>query len=174
MATHPFSYYLDYVLNEEGGYADLPGDEATNLGVKKSIWESWINRPATKEEVRRLTREDVAPLYKELYWDPCRCGEMPEGFNLATFDFSVHSGANRAILYLQEALKVVQDGVLGEKSMAALRKAGLKELLTYLDLRLEFIKHAGLYKLYGKGWLNRIHNLRAHVAAIFVKEKIKQ
>ena len=59
------------VLKNEGGYVDNPADPggATNLGCTKAVWEQYIGRSVTKDDIKALTPNDVMPLYKAKYWD---------------------------------------------------------------------------------------------------------
>ena len=58
---------LAAVLHHEGGYVNHPSDPGgiTNLGCTKATWEKWCGRPVTEQDMRELTPNDVAPLYKE-------------------------------------------------------------------------------------------------------------
>jgi len=68
---------FEHMLNSEGGFIRHPSDPGgmTNLGVTKAVWEEWIGRASTEREMRSLTPEIVEPLYKEKYWNACRCDE---------------------------------------------------------------------------------------------------
>jgi lysozyme family protein len=68
-----FGKALRLLLKHEGGYVNHPDDPGgiTNLGVTKRVYEEWIGREATEEDMENLTPEDVAPLYKTNYWDKC-------------------------------------------------------------------------------------------------------
>ena len=61
-----FEIAIKEVLHHEGGYVNHPKDPGgeTNLGVTKRVYEEWGGTKNMKE----LTFEDVAPIYKKNYW----------------------------------------------------------------------------------------------------------
>ena len=69
----------------EGGYVNIskiPGGE-TNLGVTKRVYEEW----GGTKDMKDLTVEDVAPIYKKNYWDKLKGDNLPGGLDLCVFDF---------------------------------------------------------------------------------------
>jgi lysozyme family protein len=66
---------LETILHHEGGYVNHPEDPGgeTNLGVTKRVYEE---HGGTKD-MKDLTVEDVAPIYKKGYWDRMKCDEIP-------------------------------------------------------------------------------------------------
>ena len=64
-----FEIALQALLKHEGGFVNDPRDPGgmTNLGVTKKVWEAFVGREVTEDEMRKLTPETVAPLYKQRY-----------------------------------------------------------------------------------------------------------
>lgn len=60
-----FDKCLEMLLEHEGGYVNDPMDNGgmTNLGVTRRVYEDWMDRPVTEQEMRDLTPDDVAPIY---------------------------------------------------------------------------------------------------------------
>ena len=52
------------LLKHEGGFVNHPRDPGgmTNLGVTKKVYEKWMGREVTEQEMRDLTPEMVAPI----------------------------------------------------------------------------------------------------------------
>lgn len=113
---------LPIILKAEGGYTVDQGGP-TMLGVTQKALSSWLRRPASVEEVKALTPEAVAPLYKADYWNAAHCNELPVGVDLMTFDESVNEGAGRAIRHVQAALGVTPDGMFGPNTRLAVGHA---------------------------------------------------
>ena len=69
---------LETILHHEGGYVNHPKDPGgeTNLGVTKRVYEE---HGGTKD-MKDLTVEDVAPIYKKGYWDKMKGDELPGGY----------------------------------------------------------------------------------------------
>jgi lysozyme family protein len=138
-----FDRALAAVLVHEGGYVDHPKDPggATNLGVTVGTLSHWLGRPATKGEVKALTKAKVAPIYRANYWDLAGCNNLPPGVDLAIFDLAVNSGVGRARLYV-EASKNISDSAERIRFICARRMTFLKSLKTW--------------KTFGRGWSRRV------------------
>lgn len=163
-----FDACFDFVLKEEGGYVDHPKDPGgvTNLGVTKATWEKWIGRKVTPEDMRKLTPEAVKPLYKKQYWDRVRASELPQGIDLAMFDFAVNSGPVTAIRCLQMVVEVEIDGILGPGTHAAAwRMDGNDLILGFCEVREDYLRSLPHFATFGRGWLNRISRVKSAALA---------
>jgi lysozyme family protein len=160
-----FDRCLKLVLKAEGGYVDHPRDPggATNLGVTKKVWEEWVGKEVTKDDIKALTPAMVAPLYKKMYWDRVRGDELPAGVDFVTFDIAVNSGAGRAAKFLQRAVGVEADGAIGPKTVQAVLTCNVsgEDLVNKLcDMRMDFWKSLPTFDTFGKGWTNRGNHVR--------------
>ena len=153
-----FEPSLAAVLQHEGGFVNHPSDPGgmTNLGVTKAVWEAYSGKPATEQDMRSLTKEMVAPLYRKRYWDACRCNEMPSGIDYLVFDFAVNAGCTRSAKTLQQALRIQTDGVIGPVTLQAVKDADAKQLINDFSRNKEnFYRSLVTFSTFGKGWLNR-------------------
>ena len=68
---------IETILHHEGGYVNHPEDPGgeTNLGVTKKVYEEW----GGTKDMKELTVDDVAPIYKKNYWDRMKCDDLPSG-----------------------------------------------------------------------------------------------
>ena len=107
-----FAESLQALLKHEGGFVNHPSDPGgmTNLGVTKAVWEAWVTHPVSEAEMRSLTPEKVAPLYKNKYWDKICGDDLPSGVDMVVFDAAVNSGPGRAAKWLQACVGVEPDG----------------------------------------------------------------
>lgn len=167
-----FELCLSEVLRHEGGYADHPVDPggATNMGITHKTlarWRQvspWWDLP--KAEVKSLKGEEAAKIYRALYWDLCRAGDLPAGMDLAVFDYAVNSGPNRAIRTLQGVLGVAVDGLVGPLTIAAAGKANAAFVINAIcDRRLGFLKALSTFPVFGRGWTGRVASVRAAALA---------
>jgi len=157
-----FPASLALVLKAEGGFVNHPRDPGgmTNLGVTRNVWREWVNRDVDEAEMRALTPELVTPLYKQRYWDACKCSDLPLGVDYVVFDSAVNMGSSRAARLLQAALGVKADGIIGRATIAAATAADPAELVESFSLGKEaFYQSLSTFSTFGKGWLNRV----AHV-----------
>ena len=117
-----FDKCLRMLLKHEGGFVNHPKDPGgiTNLGVTKKVYEKWVGRDVTEQEMRDLTVEQVAPIYKKNYWDKCKCDKLPSGADWSVFDWAVNSGTGRASKAVQKICGAEPDGVIGPKTLALL------------------------------------------------------
>jgi len=168
--SHPdrFNAALKVVLKHEGGYVNHPRDPGgrTNLGVTQRVWEDWIGRKATEADMRALTPDTVAPLYRKKYWDKVRANELPAGLDLHVFDFGVNAGPARAVRYLQIMLGASPDGIWGPATKRALdnyiQQYGLtKAINRYAELREQYYRQLRTFDTFGRGWLRRNREVTA-------------
>jgi lysozyme family protein len=162
-----FNESLAMLLVHEGGFSNHNQDPGgvTNLGVTMKVWEEWVGHPVDEKQMRALTQQDVAPLYKRKYWDACRADELVSGLDYAVFDFAVNSGVGRSIKTLQACVGVIADGGFGSSTMAAVSQfkgESAKTLITeFCDKRLNFLKSLKTFAVFGKGWENRVNSVKA-------------
>lgn len=152
------------VIKSEGGFVNHPKDPGgmTNLGVTRSAWEAFINRKVTEDEMRALTPEVVKPFYKALYWDRIKGDSLPDGVDYAAYDLAVNSGPHRAAQYLQQIAGVTADGMIGPKSLEAINACDAKETADAIcDMRMDFLKKLPTFDTFGKGWSQRVAEVKA-------------
>lgn len=167
-----FDYCFNQVLKHEGGFVNHPKDPGgmTNLGVTKRVWETWTKREVSEEEMRALTPELVRELYKVMYWDKCRCDELPSGADYSVFDFGVNAGPRRSIITLQRAVSVKDDGIFGPGTMKAVMEAPVKKIISdYFGARIKFYKQLKTFETFGKGWSRRASEVMMGSANLYEK-----
>lgn len=154
-----FKKSLALVLAAEGGFVHHPSDPGgmTNLGVTQKAWRDWVKRGVEEAEMRALTPEQVAPMYKSKYWDACKCDDLPRGVDYAVFDAAVNLGPKRAAKLLQEALGVITDGVIGKVTIAAATAADPSDLIkSFSYVKEAFYQSLPTFGTFGKGWRHRV------------------
>ena len=162
-----FQECLARILKHEGGYSNDPLDSGgrTNLGVTQRVWEEFVGHPVTEADMKALTPEKIAPMYKLKYWNPSYCEVLPKGLDYVVFDFAVNAGTGRSVKTLQQAIGCVADGVIGRKTMAVINDANPKDLIgKFSDARADFSQGIVARKpdqaRFIKGWLNRVEESR--------------
>jgi lysozyme family protein len=149
-----FDHCLEMLLEHEGGYVNHPSDPGgeTNLGVTKRVWEDW----GGTKDMKELTPEDVAPLYKQLYWDKIKGDELPSGVDWCVFDWGVNSGTSRSAKALQRIVGTRDDGHIGPKTMELVMEADVHEIINKMyQERQEFYEKLKTFDTFGKGWTRR-------------------
>lgn len=150
---------LETILHHEGGYVNHPKDPGgeTNLGVTKRVYEEF----GGTKDMKDLTVEDVAPIYKKGYWDKMRGDDLPNGLDLCVFDFGVNAGPGRAAKYLQTMIGTVADGGIGPNTLAKVaeyvEEHGLAKVIdNYQEARQSYYEKLSTFSTFGKGWTRRV------------------
>lgn len=152
------------VLKHEGGFVNHPKDPGgmTNLGVTRANWEAYLNRDVTEAEMRALTPDVVKPFYKKNYWDKIKGDDLPSGVDYAAYDLAVNSGVGRAAKYLQRIAGVTDDGVIGPRSLEAIKSCDPEETIdAFCDMRMDFLKGLNTFDTFGRGWTIRVNDVKA-------------
>lgn len=78
-----FERALEFVLQWEGGYVNDPHDAGgeTNFGISK--------RYHPDLDIRNLTKEQVAEIYRKEYWLRVPCDTVSSPYDIVLFDSSV-------------------------------------------------------------------------------------
>lgn len=160
-----FDTCVNFVLGPsiEGGLSDHPNDPGgrTNMGVTQRRLESVrIDHPELHlpQKVDDLTRDQVVAVYRVCEWAWIQGDKLPGPIALLMFDSAVNQGATRAVEFLQSALRVKRDGVLGPVTIAAAAAADIRALAAEYAAQRGF-HYATLDKLddtFALGWMRRL------------------
>ncbi|RUW72021.1 hypothetical protein EN858_17565 [Mesorhizobium sp. M4B.F.Ca.ET.215.01.1.1] len=170
-----FQRALALVLKSEGGWSDNPADPggATMKGVTLANFRRYVKANATKADLRKISDQQIATVYRRFYWDPVAGAELPDGVDYAVFDFAVNSGPGRAAKYLQAVcgVGVVQDGRIGPATLAAVRAKPAGVVIdTLCDARLAFLRRLPTWQTFGRGWQSRVVGVR--IQAMMMAEPV--
>lgn len=163
---------IDDVIRREGGYVDHPRDRGgpTNFGITQSTLSRHLGRPASADDVRRLTRAAAADIYRRDYYEAPGIDQLPERIQPFVFDAAVNHGPARAIRFVQQVCDAAGFGPLAidgrcgprtsEAAFAADRAMGDWFLAALVEERRNFY-HALVardpgQRVFLNGWLNRL------------------
>ena len=158
-----FEQSLKMILHHEGLYVNHPSDPggSTMRGVTQAVWEDWVDRPVTEEEMKSLTVDDVTPIYKKNYWDRARCDDLGSGIDFSVFDLCVNGGVGRGARMLQKVVGVTQDGGIGPQTLAAVGRMDPVDIIEqYAAEREAFYRRLKTFDTFGRGWLRRNEETR--------------
>lgn len=129
---------IDEIIRIEGGYVDDPADSggATNYGITEAVARQW----GYKGHMRDLPRSVAFDIYAARYWDSVCADDLvrlSEGVAREVVDTGVNMGVERAAVFLQRALNVLNnlgglydditvDGNIGPATIKALHGYLLK------------------------------------------------
>jgi len=156
---------LNHVLQSEGLWSDNPADPggATMKGITLETYRSWKGNPhISKDDLKNISDQDVYNLYKQNYWDKVKGDDLPSGVDYAVFDASVNMGVDRASKLIQEAAGVPADGVIGNGTLQVIKNANPIDLINkFSDEKDAFYKSLPTFGTFGKGWLNRVAQVKS-------------
>ena len=149
-----FEACMAEVFKHEGGYVNDPHDPGgeTNMGISK--------RSYPKENIRGMTRERAAQIYRKDFWDKLKCDDLPAGLDLVAFDAGVNSGPARGAKWLQQAVGVTADGKVGPATlMAAKSTYAPAAVMRAVGFRKSFLMQLPTWERYKRGWLDRLASI---------------
>lgn len=163
------------ILLREGGYVDHAADRGgpTNFGITLATLSQWRGVPVVADDVKLLKREEAEAIYRKLYIeDPGFERVKDDDLRALLVDCGVNHGTHRALILLQRALCVKDDGLWGEQTDKALALSDPRETFKRLcaarvrfygaivskDPELEKARAAGfkLQAVFAAGWANRV------------------
>ena len=134
------------------GWDEILGAVAYGGDIEK-ISRALYGRENLRAEVRRF--------YKEAYWDRMRLDEVQSQIKgNEMFIFAVNVGIKPAVRVTQQLVGVVNDGIVGEQTLAAINRYDEERFDKQFD-RAELQYYNSLieknpkYKIYANGWRNR-------------------
>ncbi len=156
-----FESAVAFVLKAEGGYVNDPADAGgeTNYGISKRAYPDL--------DIKALTEQQAKDIYFEDYWLRCRCDDMPAYIAAAVFDTAVNMGQRTAIKFLQQALGVTVDGIIGPVTLSGTYQKSPDELLpdflSYRSKRYHELASKGQNSRFIRGWLKRTYELQQQI-----------
>lgn len=141
------------LMEHEGGYSNHPSDPGgeTMWGITLRVARENGYRGAMKD----LSVDTAKIIAKKKYWDAVQADNLPEDIRYAMFDAAYNSGPPQTIKWLQRAVEVADDGILGPQTKKALANVeGLK--MKIIGQRLDFLTRLPTWVAFGKGWARRL------------------
>lgn len=116
--SQQFLACMPFILREEGGYSNTPGDHggATNYGIIQREYDSFRHLAGLSlQSVRGITPAEYNIIYWHSYWLP-HCEELRPGLDLSVFNINVNGGPSRGTKLLQKILGLTVDGIWGNET----------------------------------------------------------
>lgn len=148
-----FDDALALILDLEGGgkITDDPADPGglTRWGISQRAYPDL--------DIRNLSRDEAAAIYRRDYWQPMGCDGYPYVTALMLFDCAVNQGLPTAARLAQAAAGVAVDGIIGPRSRAAIAAAHPVAFTAQIAVaRLDRYRHAGGANRFFRGWAARV------------------
>jgi len=167
------SKIVPFILKWEGGFVNDPQDlgGATNMGVTIGTWKQVGydkngDGNIDVDDLKLLTKDDVVNrVLKPHYWDRWKADDIKsQSVANILVDWVWLSGAH-GIKIPQMILGVTVDGVVGNKTLAALNAREPKEIFDAIKAaRVNFIENIchkrPANRKFQRGWMNRLNDIR--------------
>lgn len=150
----------------EGGYSNNPHDDGgpTMKGITIAVFRGFMrNNRLGIDDLKAISDETVAAIYKQNYWDKVKGDELPKGVDYTAFDYALNSGPGRPAKAIQRIVGAEVDGAIGDKTLAKIKTVDPRFLITEVNAeRLAFMKRAKnskgelLWTTFGVGWQRRV------------------
>jgi lysozyme family protein len=135
----------------EGGYWNDPAGGETNHGITLAVARAWGYLGAMKD----LPLETARTIARAWYWTPHRCDQLPPAIAFHVFD-GVYNGGP-AVKWLQQAVGATPDGIIGPKTVEAVRAMHPAEVVMKFNrYRLEYLTGLKNWPENSRGWARRI------------------
>lgn len=156
-----------FILKWEGGFVNDPLDKggATNKGITIGTFRQFYGKDATVEQLKRITNEQWLHVFKAGYWDRWQADRITnQAVANILVDWVWASGVN-GIKIPQRVLGVADDGIVGEKTIAALNAQNPAEFFSKIHTeRIKFVddivRRNPTQARFIKGWKNRINDIK--------------
>ncbi len=143
--------------NWTGGGVGLGVCNGTKFGISAAAYPDL--------DIFALTADQAKALYRRDYWAKVSGDQLPPPLALMVFDAAVNNGGHRACVWLQQAVGVVVDGVVGAITLGAVTEAAARPdgatalCVEFLTQRLLFMVELSTWPTFGQGWARRLFRL---------------
>lgn len=168
-----FQTAYDIVRGHELGYQNHPNDTGnynsrgqqvgTNWGINAQVYENYLNRPPTAQDMEDMPRHVALSIFKQLYWDRIKGDEIRDQ-QVANILFDGHVNHGRwGIQIMQGVLGVSRDGAVGPQTLGAINSANPFTLFNaYKKARIaayhDLVRRRPTDGVFINGWMNRINS----------------
>lgn len=156
---------INDIIKREGGYVNHPDDRGgpTNMGITLKTLARFRDEVVVDSDVENLTREEAVKIYWRDYvrkpgFDYIHSDSLAEHL----VDIGVLHGPERAIKWLQQAIGVEPDGVIGPVTLSAVNEGTLlaeevSKMLAVFRIRFmgRLISNDHSQAAFAAGWLKR-------------------
>lgn len=157
---------VPFILSWEGGFANDPDDTggATNKGITIGTFREVFGKDKTVNGLKHITDAQWMEVLRKKFWDRWLASRIDsQAVANMLVDWTWHSG-KYGITIPQRILGVKADGIVGEKTLAAINNAEPKALFVILkDERKAYLtrqaKVSPRKRKFLNGWLNRVNSM---------------
>ena len=175
MSSNNFARIQPFIEKWEGGYSNHPSDRGgpTNMGITLATLRNWRHDDSlTADDVKRLSLDEARRIFKARYYDVVRGDDLPLQVAAPVYNAAVLHGTGRSAEFLQNSLvscgaHVDVDRIIGPDTLGAVAAVDVQRLSkAFLDIEDAYFRRLPEFPVFGKGWLNRLNDMRSFVATL--------
>ena len=155
-----FDAIIERLMKHEGGYVNHPNDPGgeTMYGVTKRVAQAH----GYFGDMRKLPKSTAKAITEKSYYKAVKGDQLDRLIAWQLTDAAYNHGNRQAVKFLQRAVGVTADGLIGPRTLAAVAEMDKNDVVfLFLAERLEFFTNLSIWQTFGKGWARRIvGNLR--------------
>lgn len=158
-----FEIAFQRLIGHEGGYSNDRNDPGNWTGGKVGLGKllgtkfGLAANTYPNLDIKNLTIDQAKLIYKKDWWDKLGADQLHPAIVYQLWDFAINAGKSRAVKELQQVAGVPDDGIIGPKTIAAVKVMEVNDVLLMLAAeRLKFYTSLSTWDRYGKGWTNRV------------------
>lgn len=155
-----FESLFNRLMQHEGGYVNHPNDPGgeTMYGVTKRVAQAH----GYFGDMRKLPKSTAKAITEKSYYKAVKGDQLDRLIAWQLTDAAYNHGNRQAVKFLQRAVGVTADGLIGPRTLAAVAEMDKNDVVfLFLAERLEFFTNLRIWQTFGKGWARRIvGNLR--------------
>jgi len=158
-----FEEAFDRLIGHEAGYSDDRRDPGNWTGGRVGAGELKGTKYGIAAntypdlDIKNLTLEQAKAIYHRDWWLKIGADEIDPAIVVQLWDFAINAGMSTARRALQRAVRVADDGVIGPRTIAAVRSMSVTDvLMRFNGQRLRYYTSLSTWPTYGKGWTNRV------------------
>lgn len=135
--------------NDPGNYTPDGVFKGTKFGISAKAYPQL--------DIENLTLEQAKLIYLRDYWERPRLDKLQPQVAAQVFDGAVNSGPRVSIMWLQRALQINADGVIGPVTISKSWEAHPDSVIRkYLGYRLSHMTDLAIWPSQSRGWARRI------------------
>jgi len=155
-----------FIRSWEGNYACVSGDKGshTNKGITIGTFRSVFGQGKSVQDLKNMTESQWDYIYERLFWNKWKANDIKSQSIANLLVDWIWASGTYGIKLPQKVLGVVQDGIVGAKTLSAINNyPNERELFDKLwSEREAFFKRIGVgtQSKFLRGWLNRLNGIR--------------
>lgn len=159
-----FDIIFERLMLHEGGYVNHPNDPGgeTMWGVTKRVAQAH----GYHGSMRKLPKALAKQITEKSYYKAVKGDQLDRLIAWQLTDAAYNHGNRQAVKFLQRAVGVTADGLIGPRTLAATAEMDKNDVVLLFNAeRIEFYTGLRSWISFGKGWARRVAGNLRYAAA---------